>query len=42
MPKKDNINFRIDSMQEDSKEILGRIGIEEELPFSHKTQGKKV
>ena len=27
-------------MPEDSAEILKRIGIKEELPFFHKTQGK--
>ena len=27
-------------MQEDSKEILKRIGVEKELPFAHVTRGK--
>ena len=27
-------------MQEDSKEILKRIGVERELPFAHVTRGK--
>ena len=34
------IFFRIDTMPEDSKEILKRIEVEKELPFTHVTRGK--